>query len=441
MGTLYRGAKSFRVIGTKALDPNNPKRALPTGSFAYVKYNHASDMWKTEIWGNDVVKRAKDQLTQNGSNPSDAAEITRILNWVGNILTKAARISTNDPGATKLTPDEAEIVRQVGLVRWIGKEPGEDHLAKSLLDYVSYGQYQGISFENRFDELMRSLFKGGENMSFAEGKSLNDIRADEQVDVKSQLGGQVFTKMVELINTDHNVNKYKAGEGMFSLSGAQYQKLRTAMRLGILEAANLDLNKLFNNTSGIEVLFNRSRHGIDQIIITKVRKEQKIDINVNGQYSLEIRDDICPELKTLAEKVRGKTFTLTNYQIDTYKKGGFSLGNTQDGRMLSALFTYATGNTTYSDVATFIYATRESELHRNDPTLARYRSWGATIYELLGIGTRADGRIPDYFVGNVYTPDDFGSGKVIVRSTLDFLAGAPYGTNPLVFGSGSSIRV
>lgn len=437
---LYRGQKSFRVIGTKVL--SGKSKAHPIGNFAFTRYNHASNMWKSEIWDNNVVKRVKAQLEANGSNEKDAQEIQRIINWVATILNKAVQ-SAQQPNSVSISPEEADVIRSLGLVRWINKTQGESHLAMSLLDFVSDGKYQGVSFENRINELFRSLFVGGEAMDFREGKTTNTIRADEMINVKKQLGDQVFEQVVELINSDSQIKKNAQESGSFSLGGAKYQDLRTAIRSHILEAANLNLNNLFNGP-GIEVFFNRSQGGaIQNVIITKVRKQQKIDINVNNQSApLEIDRSLHKDLQNLAELIRGKSFTLKNYLETTYKKSGYSLGDTSEGRMWSALFTYASGNTTYSDVATFIYSTREvGEQKRKDSTLERYEDWGRTIYELLGVGSRGDNRIPDYFIGNVYTADQLGTGKVIVHSTLKYLDGAPYGTNSFVFKSGSSIRV
>lgn len=415
--------KSFIVLDARAKQSG----ANTPSSFVFQRYNHTVDMWQGEVWNRGIKNKILGSLR---GTPQEANFISSMINKINTIIETGG-----------VTDDERQLLADLTSVRWAGKNPGEDHLAKSLLVYAGgTATKRGFSFENRFDELIQALFLG--KRSYKTGNVGVDIRADQQVQLSNldpTLLGRLSLDIIPNIKdgrvrmTGTSAHGTKQRQKEDSMWGA----IREQLKREIKKDTGIDFYKLLG-TAALSMDYVAENGKIKDLFIYRARVPQKIDIEVPNY--LMIDEDIHPDLQKLGRAILGKTFSLKNYFESTYKeKHGVGIGDSDEWRRLSSIFVYASDkHGAYADTATFVMVNKEFQskaksAQHSPKTVQRYLAWGKRIYELLGVGQRLDNRLPDYLVVNLYNEGQFGSGRVTIRATQDYLAGMPVKDPPFLY--------
>lgn len=160
-----------------------------------------------------------------------------------------------------------------------------------------------------------------------------------------------------------------------------------------------------------------------KVILRQSTRQGKIDIKV--PTNLKITTNLTPEVRNMAEEMRGHTFSLKNYKLETLIRGGAKLGKTTLFRALSSFYYGATKDANFTNTCTFYYASIKS----SDSNVSRYISWARYIFELTGLG------LYDMSAGNVAEPVDYlivnarnVEGGIQVLWSGDLIINAPEGS-------------
>lgn len=335
--------KSFRVKSSKFVFDKSNNSDIKI-------YASASDMWNDQIEWDKLKSRIYADIK---GSPSEAAILTEKFNYLAY-------------NSDSLYPEEKTLLLELfGL----------------LNEYIE-DKKTGVTFEERFEKLLISIFNTGED-------------EEESLDFG--------TKIIQ--RGSFQTGRETASNAGFYLDIVSGKKI-TNKNLGE------ELKELVNKTvyDQMEKMITQVQNSIQdeksglwntRIFVRDVKRQGKADISTDGKTSLNIREELSPEFESLAQLLSYRTFSLKSYLDSTIAKSGVSLGGTAFFKALSSFYQYATGSQNFPDTCTFIFSSKNSR--KKD--VKRFVNWARFIYELTGVGQQSEtdglvqnGRLVDYLV-------------------------------------------
>ena len=335
--------KSFRVKSSKFVFSKS-------GNSDIKIYASASDMWNDQIEWDKLKSRIYADIK---GSPSEAAILTEKFNYLAY-------------NSDSLYPEEKTLLLELfGL----------------LNEYIE-DKKTGVTFEERFEKLLISIFNTGEDEeeSFDFGTKIIQ-RGSFQTGRETASNAGFYLDIV----SGKKITNKNLGEELKELVNKtvydQMEKMITQVQ-----------NSIQDEKSG---LWNT------RIFVRDVKRQGKADISTDGKTSLSIREELSPEFESLAQLLSYRTFSLKSYLDSTIAKSGVSLGGTAFFKALSSFYQYATGSQNFPDTCTFIFSSKNSR--KKD--VKRFVNWARFIYELTGVGQQSEtdgliqnGRLVDYLV-------------------------------------------
>lgn len=345
--------KSFRVKSSKFVFDKSNNSDIKM-------YANASEMWNDQIEWDKLKSRIYADIK---GSPSEAAILTEKFNYLAY-------------NSDSLYPEEKTLLLELfGL----------------LNEYIE-DKKTGVTFEERFEKLLISIFNTGED--------------EEESFVVSNDKGESFDVGTKIIQRgSFQTGRETASNAGFYLDIVSGKKI-TNKNLGE------ELKELVNKTvyDQMEKMITQVQNSIQdeksglwntRIFVRDVKRQGKADISTDGKTSLNIREELSPEFESLAQLLSYRTFSLKSYLDSTIAKSGVSLGGTAFFKALSSFYQYATGSQNFPDTCTFIFSSKNSR--KKD--VKRFVNWARFIYELTGVGQQSEtdgliqnGRLVDYLV-------------------------------------------
>lgn len=335
--------KSFRVKSSKFVFDKSNNSDIKI-------YASASDMWNDQIEWDKLKSRIYADIK---GSPSEAAILTEKFNYLAY-------------NSDSLYPEEKTLLLELfGL----------------LNEYIE-DKKTGVTFEERFEKLLISIFNTGEDEEESFDFGTKIVRKGSFQTGRETASNAGF--YLDIVSGKKITNK-NLGEELKELVNKtvydQMEKMITQVQ-----------NSIQNEKSG---LWNT------RIFVRDVKRQGKADISTDGKTSLSIREELSPEFESLAQLLSYRTFSLKSYLDSTIAKSGVSLGGTAFFKALSSFYQYATGSQNFPDTCTFIFSSKNSR--KKD--VKRFVNWARFIYELTGVGQQSEtdgliqnGRLVDYLV-------------------------------------------
>lgn len=335
--------KSFRVKSSKFVFDKSNNSDIKI-------YASASDMWNDQIEWDKLKSRIYADIK---GSPSEAAILTEKFNYLAY-------------NSDSLYPEEKTLLLELfGL----------------LNEYIE-DKKTGVTFEERFEKLLISIFNTGEDEEESFDFGTKIVRKGSFQTGRETASNAGF--YLDIVSGKKITNK-NLGEELKELVNKtvydQMEKMITQVQ-----------NSIQDEKSG---LWNT------RIFVRDVKRQGKADISTDGKTSLSIREELSPEFESLAQLLSYRTFSLKSYLDSTIAKSGVSLGGTAFFKALSSFYQYATGSQNFPDTCTFVFSSKNSR--KKD--VKRFVNWARFIYELTGVGQQSEtdgliqnGRLVDYLV-------------------------------------------